>query len=383
MADLDTEIAAPAEAAPSRRDTIEAAFAASDDAPAEVVMPEPVEAAPVEKAADEAAPRTAAEKARDDKGRFQPKPKTAKAIAPLATKKSAAAPTSAASPASIPAPGDQPKPEAAATLKAPASWKPAARERWAALPTEVQQETIRRERETQQALQESSEARKNWGSFQQAVAPYQGMIQAEGSDPVRAAANLFQTAAALRTAPAPAKAQIVANLVRTFGIDIQMLDQALSGQGPQQGQGQPQGQPQQFRDPRFDELMQRLQNGERQRQETMTQQNAREVEEFGSGAEFFDDVRQEMADILEVAARRGVAMSLDDAYNRAVKLHPDVSEVMAQREKAKAATASQATTQRARAAASSVKSRPAGPAPTQTPAGRRGALEAAFDVHNR
>lgn len=388
--DLDTEVAAP-EAPASRREAIEAAFDAAeapDVAPAEVVIPEPVEAreeAPGEQSKDAAA-RTAAEKARDEKGRFQPKGKAAPAVAkpstPVAAKRPGAAPVSAAASPGATPPGEQPKPEAAAGLKPPSSWKPAAREKWASTPPEVQQEAIRRDREVQAALDQSSDARKNWGSFQQAVAPYAGMIQAEGGSPVQAAAALFQTAAALRTAPAHTKAGIVANIVRTYGIDIGMLDQALAGQAPQPSPGQGQGQGQ-YRDPRVDELMQRIQNGERQRQESMAQQNAREVEDFGSSAEFFDDVRHEMADILEVAARRGVAMSLEDAYSRAVKLHPEVSEVMAQREKAKAATASLATTQRARAAASSVKSRPAGPAPTQTPAGRRGALEAAWDAHNR
>lgn len=384
--DLDTE-AVPEEAL-SRRETIEAAFAAADEPPAEVVMPEPVEAAtpgptePAEKV------QTAAEKARDRAGRFAKAKavapvKSAVKAAPVVTKKPALVPVAPVAPAPAtttgttpPAPG-----ETSAALKPPASWKPAARERWNALPAEVQQEAVRRERETQAALQESSEARKSWSSFQQAVAPYAGMFQAEGASPIQAAASLFQTAAALRTAPPPAKARIVADIVRTYGIDIGMLDQALAGQAPQQSQGQqPQGQ---FRDPRVDELMSRLQNGERQRQEAAAQKAAGEVHAFGANAEFYEDVRQDMAYVLEDAARRGVAMSIEDAYSRAVKLHPEVSKVMAQREEAKAATATQATTQRARAAASSVKSRPTGPAPTVAPTGRRAALDAAWDAHSR
>ncbi len=72
-------------------------------------------------------------------------------------------------------------------------------------------------------------------------------------------------------------------------------------------------------------------------------------------------------------------MSIPEAYSRAVRLHPEVSKVMTQREKAEAATASTATMQRARTASSSVKSRPAGPASTGAPAGRRAQLEAAMD----
>jgi hypothetical protein len=48
-----------------------------------------------------------------------------------------------------------------------------------------------------------------------------------------------------------------------------------------------------------------------------------------------------------------------DAYNRAVQLNPEVSKVFEQREAAKRAASPNGPTQRARAAASSVKSTPA------------------------
>ncbi len=89
----------------------------------------------------------------------------------------------------------------------------------------------------------------------------------------------------------------MADICRNFGIDINLLDQALAGQAQPPQQAQPQ---QQFRDPRFDELMSRLQNGERQKQQAASQRAVQEVEEFAATAEFYGDVRQEMADILEV-----------------------------------------------------------------------------------
>ncbi len=385
MADLDTEAAPEGN---TRRETISAMFdAAEAPEPVETVTtpPEPVEAATTD--ATEA-PRTAAEKARDETGRFAKGPKvtvkpTPKPIKAALTAKPAtgAASSTAATTAAIvsgTAPGI-PGEATATALKPPNSWKPAAREHWAKLPAEVQQEAIRRERETQQALTASDDARKNWGNYQQAIAPYMGMIQAEGGDPISAASTLFRTAAALRTAPPGHKARLVADIVKTYGIDIQLLDQELAGQAPQQTQAPQQGQ---FRDPRFDQFLQDLEGQKRQRQQAMNQQHAAEVETFGANAEFFDDVRQEMADLLEVSARRGVEMTLENAYSRAVKLHPEVSKVMAQRETAAAATATQATTQRARAAASSVRSRPSGPAPTQAPVGRRAQIDAAFDALN-
>ncbi len=381
MVDLDTEVA-PEETS-SRREAISAAFEAAE-------VPAPMEAAPAPVEAVDASPapepaedkRTAAERARDEAGRFAKARGPKVTIKPSLTKPPEKAaevkPTPAAAPkqgtptATLPpAPG-----ETSVALKAPASWKPAAREKWAALPPDVQQEAVRVDREVRQTMQESAEARKSWSQFQAVVAPYREMIHAEGGDALASAANLFQTAAQLRTAPAPQRAKLVADIVRAFGVDIGMLDQALAGQGqaPQQPQHQAQQQP--FKDPRFDELMERIQSGQRQK-------TTQEVEDFGASHEFYEDVRQDMADQLELAARRKVALSLEDAYSRACKLHPEVSGVLEQREKAKAVNATQASTQRSRAAASSVKSKPAGPASTPAPSGRRGQLEAAMDSLSR
>lgn len=384
---LDTE-AAPSDPGSSRRDALEAAFEAAESggegetappAPA----PEPVYAEPeAPEPAPEAKEETAAERrARDEKGRFQTKTAEKAAVKPgPAPKPAAPSPTpKPTKPLTNGTPPPQAAEQTSTALKPPASWKPAAREQWAKLPPEVQQETVRREREAQQTLQESAEARRNWTSFQQAVAPYEAMVRAEGANPVQAAASLFQTAAALRTAPPAHKAQLIARMVQDYGIDIQMLDQALAGQAPAPQQHAPA----QYQDPRVDQLMARLQGAEQQRQQSAQQRATQEAQAFAANAEFFEDVRQEMADLMEVAARRGVSLSMEDAYNRAVKLNPEISGVLSQREQAKTATASTATMQRSRAAAASVKSRPAGPASSPAPTGRRGALEAAWDSLER
>jgi hypothetical protein len=107
------------------------------------------------------------------------------------------------------------------------------------------------------------------------------------------------------------------------------------------------------------------------------------VEAFTSTAEFMDDVREDVADMMELASRRGVALTLEDAYNRACKLHPEVSQVLQQREAAKAANALQASTQRARAASSSVRSQPTAAAPAATDDSIRGSLLASIAATQR
>ena len=48
--------------------------------------------------------------------------------------------------------------------------------------------------------------------------------------------------------------------------------------------------------------------------------------------EFYNDVRSDMADLLDMAANRGRQMSMQDAYNTACAAHPQISKVMAGRQ---------------------------------------------------
>jgi hypothetical protein len=292
---------------------------------------------------------------RDDKGRFK-SPRRLQA-------------TKATSIKSVVAPNSTPAPPE--TLRAPQAWKPATREKWAALPPEVQQEVIRRERETTATLAESAEARKSWDSFRQAVAPYEGQIRAEGSDPVRAAASLFQTAQALRTAPPQHKAQLVASMVRTFGVPIDALDAALAGQAPPQ-QSQQAFDPNALSQQVTNQVLQQLQQ---HRAQAAAKEVAEEIETFSQTHEFFEDVREDMADLLDMASKRGVRLTPEDAYKKAIALHPDVSEAVQQKEAAKRAENARASTQKARAAASSIKSQPSGISHTKEPVSIRDYLE--------
>jgi hypothetical protein len=260
-------------------------------------------------------------------------------------------------------------------VRAPATWKPTAREGWDKVPSDIQQEVIRRERETALALQETAEARQTYQKLQEVIKPYEPLIRAEGVEPIQAINNLFRTTAMLATGPAQTKAQIVAGIIKTYGVDIPTLDALLAGQpapnGPQQPSYQPYN-PEQFRDPRLDALLERA---DKQMQEKAASQIA-EIE----GEEFFEDVREDVADILDLAAKRGVAMNARDAYNRAVSFNPEVSKVLEQRK----AAANQVSTQRSMAAAASVRPQPAaGPVASPERKTWRDELEAAMDKHSR
>jgi hypothetical protein len=337
----------------------------TDDAPAPGEMPS--EAAP------ETTPTTAP--AKDPKtGKFVPKG-AAPAVAAKPTVPPVTAPPATAAPVVAGTPHEPAKPTAPA-VKAPQSWRPEVREKWAGLPPEVQAEVARIDREVRQTMQDSAEAKKSWSAFQQTVGPYEALIRAEGSEPLKAVGSLLQTAAALRTAPPAMKAQVVAKLIQQYAVPVDALDAALSGQAPAaQTQGAAQTlDPEALLQQAEQRVFQRIQQ---QRQQSVMAKAQQDAEAFvNSGeAEFLEDVRGIMANMLDSAGRSGIPLTLKDAYDRACLLSPEVSRVMEQRKAAQAATVTQAATQRARDAASSVRSQPAAPPMAAESTDLRGLLE--------
>lgn len=279
------------------------------------------------------------------------------------------------------APGEVQKP-VDEFAKPPQSWKPGAREAWGSLPADVRAEVHRRERETARIVQETAQARQVTefvGKLQQQFAP---ALQAEGVDALTAASNLMNLASRLRFGTPVEKAQLAATIVRNYGVDVNALADALDripGGIVQPLHGQPQGvQPGMYQDPRVDQLFQQLEQAKQARIEQTVQAATTEVEAFGANKEFFDDVREDMADLLEVASRRGIDMTLEQAYDRACLMHPDIAKVLEARKAAESAGTARQSTQRARVAASSVRGTPA-TASTPQPADLRGAIEAAFE----
>ena len=285
-----------------------------------------------------------------------------------------------------PGPKSEPKRED----RAPQSWKPETREHWGTLPTEVKAEIARREREFAVTMQETADQRRFADAVMKTVAPYEHFIKAENSNPIAAIDNMMATAARFRTGTAPEVANLVGYLVNQFGVGrfgngfIEMLDQALVGQTPQV-------------DPREQAMRAQIEqeiapvrqfmnelNQAKQQQEVQLQQAAGgEVQGFLAQHEFAMDVKDDMADLIEMASRRGREMSLEEAYDRACRAHPEISKIFAKRDQATAAASRNQVAQRARAASVSV-----GGAPTPQPSSGnaqdlRSALENAWATGDR
>lgn len=345
------------------------------DAPS--ATPESSEPASLSPASEDSAPAPSAlDKGRDDKGRF-------------ARKEPAAEPPQAASEGITPGPKAEPKGQAPAS-RAPASWRPETREHWSTLPPAVQQEVARREQEMQRTLQETAEARKFAEQLNRVISPYEAFIRAENSTPLGAVENLMATAARLRTGTAPELAGLVAGMIKQFGVGrfgqgfIEQLDQALVGEIPRVDpvQNQVQQALKQELAP-MQQFMSQFQQAQAAQQARVQEQAIGEVQGFLEKAEFGEDVREEMADLLEIAQRRGRDLSLQDAYRQACLANPRVRSVLEQRAKTKGAQQLTSAAQRAKGAAVSVSGAPALAAPSTPPSDIRSAIEAAIAANSR
>lgn len=269
--------------------------------------------------------------------------------------------------------------------KPPVSWKPAAKEAWTKLPPEARAEISRREREMSQFISQNDHHKRFTESFAKIVQPYSHLIQAQGSTPLQAVRNVFSTMAALTTGNREQKARVIAEIISNYDIDIPILDKVLSGEA-----GQPTQQRQGTMDPSVLQALQPMYafmdeiKSARQANEERKRQEAEAAIQQHESLPYFDDLREDMADIMEVAAKRGIELSLEQAYERAVALNPEISKIVQQKKAIEEAKKNGGTRMaRARRAASTISGAPAGsPDGKSTPKSRREQIEAAWDDAN-
>lgn len=219
--------------------------------------------------------------------------------------------------------------------QAPVSWKPGVREHWAGIHPEVQDEIARREADHNKVLNDSAGFRKVADEYYKTVAPFQNLIQAQGSTPAQAIHNLMSTAAQLTQGTPARKAEVVLNIINEYGVDISMLDQVLAGQTPADDPNQPLLNAIDERLAPINTFMGSVQQQQTTRNEAVGAEAATELATFAEAhSEFYEDLRDDMADLLEMAANRGRAMTMEQAYERAAAAHPDIGPILSQRKAA-------------------------------------------------
>jgi len=261
-------------------------------------------------------------------------------------------------------------------LKAPSQWKPAVREKWNGLPREVQEEILRRESDSMRLIGSVGQKIKFADSVAKEIEPFSERLERNGATREAFLGDVFSTVKTLSSGSPQERAEVVANIVQSYGIDLRVLDSVLT----QRISAPPP-------DPRVVEAQRRAYAAEsllakqRDTLEQGTQQEAvTTLQQFAADAknEFFDDVRDMMADLIE----SGRAKTLDEAYTASVWANPDTRKILLQRESEQRAASKGRRADLARRASSSIHGTPRGTGVSATGGQNmslRDTIAAAFD----
>lgn len=228
-------------------------------------------------------------------------------------------------------------------LPPPQSWKPEEKAQWDKIPAPIQHTITRREQEAHRRITEQDEVRTVGNHFMQAANEFAPVIQARGGNPVALFREFLGIVNQIHNADPANRANIFRQLAAQNGVDLRGL--GITSQPGAPPQGQPPNIP-------IDQLVQRAVNEQfqaRQRQQDQERERAesettnREIEAFRSKVDangqpaypYFDHVTSLMASILG----GGAATTLEEAYQLAVKAHPETSRLIEQAVKDAARTA--------------------------------------------
>lgn len=255
----------------------------------------------------------------------------------------------------------------------PASWKKDFHEVWQKADPKMQEYAWQREEQMRAGVEPLLSKAQFADAMQEAISPYMNTIQGLGLQPEKAVAALMEADHKLRNSDPQTKMQYFAQLAQSYGINLG----AMQGQAPTAAPNS------------VDPMVYQLQNelnkvrgevmGWKQQQEMVENQTLlNEINQFSLKADHFEEVRPTMIQLLQ----SGVAQTLDEAYDKAIRLDPTLFEqtLKAQQAEVAAKQAKEANrvAKTARAAAVSVRSATPGPNTAPKAANRRALLEEAF-----
>lgn len=257
--------------------------------------------------------------------------------------------------------------------KPPASWKKEYHEYWAKADPKIQEYAWQREEQMKRGVEPLLSKAQFADAINQALEPYLPTIQGLGLKPEQAVAALAQADYTLRNSPPEQKMAYLTQLAASYGIN---LNQVM--QGGQTAQ------------PSIDPLVYQLQNelnnvrgevmGWKQQQEMAENQTLlNEINSFSMQAEHFEEARPTMIQLLQ----SGVAETLEDAYEKAIRLDSELFDKVQSARQAEAvqrqAQVKDRAAKAARAAAVSVRGSTPGTNTAPKAQSRRSLLEEAFE----
>jgi len=254
----------------------------------------------------------------------------------------------------------------------PASWKKDYHEAWSSADPRLQEYAWQREEQMKAGVQPLLEKAKFADQIQEVVQPYMQTIQGLGIDAPQAVKALMEADHALRYSDPNQKRALFARLAQQYGVDLSGVTEIQQQQMPA--------------DPNVSALQHELNRirGEvmswrEQQEQEKNAQLLTEINHFSQKAEHFEAARPTIVQLLQ----SGVAQTLDDAYEKAIRLDPELFESVQASTQAKLDAQKRAVADKAaktaRAAAVSVRSSAPG-APTAAKAqDRRTLLAEQFD----
>ena len=272
------------------------------------------------------------------------------------------------------APAAEPDADEPVWKRPPSSWKRDYHEVWQTADPRLQEYAYKREEEMRAGIEPLRSKAQFADQMNEAIQPYMNTIQGLGIYAPRAVKALMEADHVLRNSPPDQKRAYLANLARSYGINLGEVDSY--------SQGAPV-------DPNYYALQNELNNirgemnNQKQQQEQAENQSLLgEINNFAGNAEYFEEVRPDMIKLLQ----SGVAGTLEEAYEKAIRLNDDVFTQTQQRSQAEAAAQKSSSANRAakaaKAAAVSVKSSTPGTKTTTKAQDRRSMLLEQFDSVN-
>ena len=251
--------------------------------------------------------------------------------------------------------------------KAPESWRPEVREHWAKVPDAVKAEIYKRESEMARGVQkimgEAGSAMNAIGAMRELMSPYSQLLHGRyGGDAARMMSGYMQTESNLLMGTAPEVANVIAGMIQQYGVGrfgkqfIEALDSTLVGE---QVQARPEDIIQRTVQQQLAPILQTVQQRQWQEEQQIANQVQGGIQEIAQKGEFFNDVRLDMADIIDMATARGETISLIDAYKKACWQNEGIRNILLSRSQQNTAQQRGDAAQRAKAAAVGIHGGPA------------------------
>ena len=190
----------------------------------------------------------------------------------------------------------------------PSSWKRDYHELWQTADPRLQEYAYRREEEMRAGIEPLLPKAQLADQFQKAIEPYMPTLQSLNVNPTEAVAGLMHADHILRHSPLEQKRAYLSQLAYQYGINL--------GDGYVAPQGA-------AIDPMVFTLQNELNsvrsevnNWKQQQEEVQNQALMSEINSFATVADYFEEARPTMIQLLQ----SGVANTLEDAYNKAIRL---------------------------------------------------------------